>query len=101
MQPSSGLQKQSSNSRCFVSNGAGLAPFLSILRRMVEWGEDHPTHLFLGVNNQAEILCQDELNTLQQNLPHLTCVWKLEGNWSSHPLYPVFHKCGNQPKTGR
>jgi len=86
------VQKQSLNPRGFVAGGTGLAPFLSILRRMAEWGEDHPTHLFLGVNNEAEILCQDELNTLQQSLPQLTveiCVWKPEGNWTGFIGTPV------------
>ncbi|MDF1583475.1 MAG: 2Fe-2S iron-sulfur cluster binding domain-containing protein [Methyloprofundus sp.] len=76
--------KQSLNPRCFVAGGTGLAPFLSILRRMAEWAEDHPTHLFLGVNKETEIVCQDELNTLQQSLPQLSveiCVWKPETNW--------------------
>jgi len=86
------INKQSSNPRCFIAGGTGLAPFLSILSRMAEWAEDHPTHLFLGVNNEAEILCQDELTALQQSLPQLTveiCVWKPENNWQGFIGTPV------------
>jgi len=86
------INKQSSNPRCFIAGGTGLAPFLSILSRMAEWAEDHPTHLFLGVNNEAEILCQQELATLQQSLPQLTveiCVWKPEDNWQGFIGTPV------------
>ncbi|MCK5189594.1 MAG: 2Fe-2S iron-sulfur cluster binding domain-containing protein [Methylococcales bacterium] len=86
------INKQSSNPRCFIAGGTGLAPFLSILKRMAEWVEDHPTHLFLGVNNEAEILCQEELTMLQQSLPQLTvkiCVWKPENNWKGFIGTPV------------
>ncbi len=79
-----GLQPQSLNHRCFVAGGTGLAPFMSMLRRMAEWGEDYPTHLFFGVNHEAEIMCLEELNTLQQSLSQLTvqvCVWKPVDNW--------------------
>jgi ferredoxin-NADP reductase len=86
------VNKQSSNPRCFIAGGTGLSPFLSILQRMVEWAEDHPTHLFLGVNNEAEILCQDELTILKQSLPQLTVeiyVWKPENNWQGFIGTPV------------
>jgi NAD(P)H-flavin reductase/ferredoxin len=86
------LNKQSLNPRCFIAGGTGLAPFLSILRRMAEWAEDHPTHLFLGVNNETEILCLEELQALQNSLPQLTveiCVWKPENSWKGFTGTPV------------
>jgi ferredoxin-NADP reductase/ferredoxin len=79
-----GVQGQSLNPRCFVAGGTGLAPFLSILHRMAEWDEDHPTHLFLGVNNEQEIFCQQELTALAQAIPQLQveiCVWKPSESW--------------------
>ncbi|MDQ7091044.1 MAG: 2Fe-2S iron-sulfur cluster binding domain-containing protein [Methylococcales bacterium] len=79
-----GLQGQCLNPRCFIAGGTGLAPFLSILRRMADWGEDHPTQLFLGVNNEAEIFCREELADLQRSLPKLVvtlCVWKPSDEW--------------------
>lgn len=86
------INKQSLNPRCFIAGGTGLAPFLSILRRTAEWAEDHPTYLFLGVNNEAEILCQEELINLQQSLPQLMveiCVWKPEDSWQGFVGTPV------------
>lgn len=86
------LNKQSSNPRCFIAGGTGISPFLSILNRMAEWAEDHPSHLLLGINNEAEILCQEELATLQQSLPQLSieiCVWKPENNWQGFIGTPV------------
>lgn len=86
------INKQSANTRCFIAGGTGLAPFLSILSRAAEWAEDHPTHLFLGVNNEAEILCQQELEALQQSLSQLNveiCVWKPENSWEGFVGTPV------------
>jgi ferredoxin-NADP reductase/ferredoxin len=80
-----GVQEQGLNPRCFVAGGTGLAPFLSILQRMAEWGEDYPTILFLGVNNEQEIFCQQELTALAQAIPQLhveICVWMPSGNWA-------------------
>lgn len=79
-----GIEAQSLRPRCMIAGGTGLAPFLSILKRMAEWGDDHPTRLFLGVNNEEEILCLEELQSLQQNMSQLhvdVCVWKPETNW--------------------
>jgi len=97
------LNKQSSNPRCFIAGGTGLSPFLSILSRMAEWAEDHPTHLLLGVNNEAEILCQEELVILQQSLPLLSyeiCVWKPENNWQGFIGTPVDAFKGFLEKSG-
>jgi len=87
-----GIQSQSLNPRCFIAGGTGLAPFISILRRMAEWGEDYPTHLFLGVNHEAEIMCLKELTALQQSLSQLTvqiCVWKPVDNWNGFTGTPA------------
>jgi ferredoxin-NADP reductase/ferredoxin len=80
-----GVQEQSLAPRCFVAGGTGLAPFLSILQRMADWGEDHPTQLFLGVNNEQEIFCQPELAALELAIPQLhveICVWKPSDTWT-------------------
>lgn len=77
-----GLHADSFNPAIFVAGGTGLAPFLSILRRMAEWGEDRAIHLLFGVNREDELFCVEELEKLQQQLPSLTftvCVWKPVG----------------------
>lgn len=87
-----GINEQSLNPRCFVAGGTGLAPFLSILQRMAEWGEDHPIQLFLGVNNEREIFYQQELQTLVDAIPQLKvtiCVWQPSENWTGFKGTPA------------
>jgi len=81
-----GLQAASYSPAIFIAGGTGLAPFLSILRRMAEWGEDRAIHLLFGVNQENELFCVEELDKLQQLLPSLTvtlCVWKPAEGWSN------------------
>lgn len=80
-----GMQTPGLNPRCFVAGGTGAAPFLSILQRMAERGEDMPVHLFLGVNNEREIFYQTELAALKKNIPQLQveiCVWQPSKIWT-------------------
>ncbi len=87
-----GIQSQNLNPRCFVAGGTGVAPFISILKRMAEWGENHSTRLFFGVNIEAEIFCQNELTEIQQSIPDLSleiCVWKPEQNWQGYVGTPA------------
>jgi ferredoxin-NADP reductase len=86
------LQSQRLNPRCFVAGGTGLAPFLSMIRRMSEWDEHHPTQLFIGVNSEAEIFCRETLAEIQQTLPQLNvtlCVWKATETWEGFKGTPV------------
>jgi ferredoxin-NADP reductase/ferredoxin len=79
-----GLQADSFNPAIFIAGGTGLAPFLSILRRMAEWGEDRSIHLLFGVNRESELFYLDELRDLQQQLPGLAvtpCVWQPSADW--------------------
>ena len=79
-----GLQADSFNPAIFIAGGTGIAPFLSILRRMAEWGEDRPIHLLFGVNQESELFHLDELQSLQKQLPSLSmtfCVWKPADDW--------------------
>jgi ferredoxin-NADP reductase/ferredoxin len=79
-----GLQADSFNPAIFIAGGTGLAPFLSMLRRMAEWGEDRAAHLLYGVNRESELFSLDELQRLQQQLPGFTmtpCVWQPASDW--------------------
>ncbi len=87
-----GVQEQRLNPRCFIAGGTGIAPFLSILRRMAVCGEDHPTHLFFGVTTEAEYFAQHELALLIADLPQLTvipCVWQASKSWQGFVGTPV------------
>ncbi len=67
--------------RWFVGGGCGLAPLLSMLRRMAEWGDPQPTRLVLGVTTTNDIFALDEVRELADQLPELTvtlAVWEGE-----------------------
>lgn len=86
------LQTQSMKPRWFVGGGTGLAPLLSMLRHMAEFGETHPARLYFGVNREAELLCLDEFKQLAAALPQLQitlCVWRPEGAWDGFVGTPI------------
>jgi NAD(P)H-flavin reductase/ferredoxin len=86
------LQTDSFNPAIFIAGGTGLAPFLSILRRMAEWGEDRAIHLLFGVNLESELFYVEELHRLQQLLPSLTvtlCVWQPSPDWNGFSGTPA------------
>lgn len=81
-----GLQADSFNPAVFIAGGTGIAPFLSILRRMAEWGEYRRIYLLFGVNQESELFYVDELQRLQAQLPDFTftlCVWKPADDWAA------------------
>jgi len=87
-----GLQTASYNPVIFIAGGAGLAPFLSILRRMANWGEDRQIQLLFGVNHESELFYLDELQGLQRKLPSLAvtlCVWQPSPNWNGFSGTPA------------
>lgn len=70
--------------RWFVAGGTGLAPILSMLRKMAEAGERRAPRLFFGVNKEEELFAQEAIESLQQALPQLVitiCVWRPESDW--------------------
>lgn len=91
-QGSFGLKESGLRPRWFVAGGTGLAPMLSMLRRMAEFQEPHPAKLYFGVNSCEEIFCQDELKELQAQLPKLQvtlCVWKPQADWQGFIGTPI------------
>jgi ferredoxin-NADP reductase/ferredoxin len=57
--------------RWFIAGGSGLAPVLSMLRRMAEWGDPQPARLFYGTWQRDEQVCDAELTALQSQMPAL------------------------------
>lgn len=87
-----GVDTVSIRPRWLVAGGTGLAPMLSILRRMAEYQEIYPARLFFGVNKENELFAIDALQQLQQALPQLKvdlCVWKPQDNWQGFTGTPV------------
>ncbi|KVQ76759.1 oxidoreductase [Burkholderia ubonensis] len=80
-----GLFAESLRPRWFVAGGTGLAPILSMLRRMAEYQEMIDARLFFGVNRQSELFMLDALQQLQADMPQLKvdlCVWHPRDDWS-------------------
>jgi len=87
-----GLFADSLRPRWFVAGGTGLAPILSMLRRMAEFQEMADARLFFGVNQESELFMLDELARLQADLPQLRvdlCVWRPDGEWGGLHGTPV------------
>jgi ferredoxin-NADP reductase/ferredoxin len=79
-----GIREGSLLPRWFVAGGTGLAPMLSMLRRMDEYQEMQDARLFFGVNVERELFMLDEIDRLKAQLPQLQvelCVWRPEGDW--------------------
>lgn len=86
------LRESGLRPRLFVAGGTGLAPLLSLLRRMAEWGEPHPARLFLGVNAEADLPKLELLEDLAAELPGFRvdpCVWHPDGAWAGRRGTPA------------
>ncbi len=79
-----GLKENGFTPRYFVAGGTGLAPILSMVRRMREWDEPQNCAIYFGVNTEEEVFYADVLQHLQQEMPKLKvniCVWKASESW--------------------
>ncbi len=80
-----GIRDDSLRERWFVAGGTGVAPILSMLRRMAEFQETQPARLFFGVTCEDELVLRDEFDSLTAQLPQLKvecCVWKPQRDWT-------------------
>ncbi|KVH48729.1 2Fe-2S iron-sulfur cluster-binding protein [Burkholderia diffusa] len=87
-----GLFADSLRPRWFVAGGTGLAPILSMLRRMAEYQEMGDARLFFGVNEESELFMLEELERLRAELPQLLvelCVWRPDAEWAGFRGTPV------------
>lgn len=79
-----GLKENGFTPRYFVAGGTGLAPVLSMVRRMHEWDEPQKCVIYFGVNTEEEIFYLDELDRLAAEMKTLelrNCVWKCSDEW--------------------
>lgn len=87
-----GMRDSGLRPRWFVAGGAGLAPVLSMLRRMAEWGEPQPARLFLGITELADHPDLQALRDLEAGLPRFEleeCVWHPEPGWTGSSGTPA------------
>jgi ferredoxin-NADP reductase/ferredoxin len=86
------IRESSLRPRWFVAGGTGLAPVLSMLRRMAEYGENHDAKLFFGVEHERQLFLRDELEQLNAQLPQLAteiCVARPTADWTGFRGTPV------------
>ena len=90
-----GLRENGMRPRWFVAGGTGLAPLVSMLRRMGEWGDPQPVRLYLGVTTTGELPSFAALPGLAQALQDLpdtrvtTRVWRPDDDWPGQAGTPV------------
>lgn len=80
-----GLKENGFTPRYFVAGGTGLAPILSMVRKMHEWDEPQPCVIYFGVNTEEEVFYAKELSHLQAEMSTLKvriCVWKASDSWN-------------------
>ncbi|MBE0471342.1 MAG: 2Fe-2S iron-sulfur cluster binding domain-containing protein [Methyloprofundus sp.] len=79
-----GLVANGFTPRYFVAGGTGLAPILSMVRFMQEWGEPQPCTIYFGSTFEEEVFYVEELTQLAREMDNLTvkiCVWKATDSW--------------------
>ncbi|MCK5889754.1 MAG: 2Fe-2S iron-sulfur cluster binding domain-containing protein [Methylococcales bacterium] len=79
-----GLVADGFTPRYFVAGGTGLAPILSMVRFMQEWGEPQLCTIYFGSTLEEEMFYVDELLQLEKEMDTLTvklCVWKATDSW--------------------
>jgi benzoate/toluate 1,2-dioxygenase reductase component len=70
----------------FLAGGTGLAPFLSMLRQMLEKGAGgQPVHLVYGVTRDEDLVEVETLDTLSTSLPGFTFTTVVADTASAHP----------------
>lgn len=87
-----GLRDNGIRPRWFVAGGMGLAPVLSMMRRMAEWQEPHPVHLFLGVTTEHDVPELPEITEAGKQLSGFgvtTTVWRPTAQWNGVVGTPV------------
>ncbi|MEI5997053.1 cytochrome P450 [Paraburkholderia bengalensis] len=69
----------------FLAGGTGLAPFLSMLDKIVEdGGSPYPVHMILGVNSDEDLVAIDRLDLYAQRLPNFTYACTVASPASAH-----------------
>ncbi|WP_168788821.1 benzoate 1,2-dioxygenase electron transfer component BenC [Paraburkholderia aromaticivorans] len=87
----------------FLAGGTGLAPFLSMLDKIVEdGGSPYPIHMILGVNSDEDLVGIDRLESYAQRLPNFTYACTVSSADSAHPNkgYVTHHIIASQLNGG-
>jgi benzoate/toluate 1,2-dioxygenase reductase subunit len=68
----------------FLAGHTGLAPFLSMLGKIVAMGADQPIHLIYGVTNDADLVAVDRLEAFAAGIPSFIFACCVAAEASSH-----------------
>ena len=68
-----------------LAGGTGLAPFLSMLKRIAATGTGHPVHLLYGVTHDADLVGTAQLDALAVRIPGFTWSGCVADAGSAHP----------------
>ncbi|MFE4257999.1 2Fe-2S iron-sulfur cluster-binding protein [Streptomyces sp. NPDC056883] len=73
-----GLVETGLRDRWFVAGGTGVAPLLSMARRMAEFGESHPLRFYGGADTAPWLCGADAVQALRDELPQLRTVFSVK-----------------------
>jgi len=62
------------NKMCFIAGGIGITPFLSMLRYLNIKEKDRQVILLWGVRDSSELICNEELASIESNMKNLTII---------------------------
>lgn len=86
------LRQNGARPRWFIAGGTGLAPVMSMLRRMAEYQEPQEARLFFGVNSEDELFGLEELERIRKELRGVAAdvrVWRPSPEWRGLTGTPV------------
>lgn len=75
------LRVSSDRKLVFVGGGAGMAPILSLLRQMVESGNEREAVYYYGARSEADLMLLDEMAEIERLLPKFRFVACLSHEW--------------------
>ncbi len=75
------LRVSSDRKLVFVGGGAGMAPILSLLRQMVESGNEREAVYYYGARGEADLMLLDEMAEIERQLPKFRFVPCLSHEW--------------------
>jgi propane monooxygenase reductase subunit len=75
------LRVSSDRKLVFVGGGAGMAPILSLLRQMVESGNEREAVYYYGARTEADLMLLDEMADIERQLPKFRFVPCLSHEW--------------------
>ncbi len=74
-----GLRERGLRPRWFAGGGTGVAPLLSMVRRMAERGDPQPVRMYLGFTTTAHVFAAEAVAELAATMPDFAatvCIWK-------------------------